>query len=216
MFRKTSIILALAIALLAVPASAASINFLDSSWNPGASHTFTRDLGYLGAGWAGTTLTVTSIPTNLYWDNNDGNGYADGFGVTGGENDEVDRREVLAFTFNKPVFLQSVGITDLFYESTSHPYIEKGFYSIDGGANQLFQAAAGQLINVTNGITSLDLGNTSGQAVVFTAYNVSGENHDYSVSGINATLTQTPEPGTLILLGSALFGGAFLRRRRRS
>lgn len=53
MLRKTAIILGLAMVLLAMPASAASINFLDSSWNPGSTNIFTRNLSYLGAGWAG-------------------------------------------------------------------------------------------------------------------------------------------------------------------
>ncbi len=209
MHRRTAIILGLAMVLLAMPASAANINFLDSSWNPGSTQTFTRNLSYLGAGWTGVTLTVASVPTNLYWDS------TDGYGVTGGENDEVDGQETLIFTFSQPVYLQSLGITDLFYESTNHPYIEKGYYSVDLGAPQLFQAASGQHINVTNGVTSIDLGGQPGFAIAFTAFNTNGENHDYSVSAINATLTQTPEPATLLLFGSALFGGTFFRRRRR-
>lgn len=209
MFYRILATMALAVVLMAAPASAATINFLDSSWNPGATQTLTKDLSYLGAGWAGVTLTVHSIPTNLYWDS------TDGFGVRGGEDDEVDGQEILSFTFSKPVFLQSAGITNLFYESSTHPYIEKGYYAIDGGANVLFQAAPGQLINVTNGVTTLDLGNIGGQAILFSAYNTAGENHDYSVSSLSVTLTQTPEPGTLLLLGSALAGGAFWRRRRR-
>ncbi len=213
MLRKTAIVLGLAMALLATPASAANINFLDSFWRPDSPQTFTRSLSYLGAEWAGVTLTVTSVPTNIYWDN------TDGYGVTGGINDQIDHQEALVFTFNRPVLLQSVGITDLFHRSHDHPYIEKGYYTVDLGAPQLFEAVPGQVVGSTNGVANPDLGGQQGTTLTFTAFNpksqVPHEHHDYSVSSINATLiAQTPEPATLLLFGSALFGGAFFRRRR--
>lgn len=100
---------------------------------------------------------------HLYWDADDGNGFADGFGVrdfpgrltTTGypapgqtySQDEVDGSERLRLTFSYPIQLLSFDVTDLFYENeesqTGLPwcllpgqpgcYLERGAYSIDGG-----------------------------------------------------------------------------------
>lgn len=209
MFKRALTIAFVALGLMVAPASAATINFLDSAFNPGSTQSKIYDLGYLGTSWVGTFLTVSSIPTNLYWDS------TDGFGVTGGENDEVDGSEVLTFTFSKEVTLNSIGITDLFHESTSHPYVESGKYSIDGGTTTLFYAAPGQIPG-TNGVTSVNLGGVVGTTVAFFSNDIfEGENHDFSVSSISISQAGTPEPGTMLLFGTALASGAFFRRRRR-
>jgi hypothetical protein len=110
-------------------------------------------------------LDSTLLPMGfLHWDSNDGNGYADGFGVRDFPNlytgntypptdqtysqDETETNERLRLTFSEPVQLLSFNVTDLFCENESalsglpvcygyadpNCYLETGAYSIDGGA----------------------------------------------------------------------------------
>lgn len=221
MAKRILFIALLALGLMATPALATDISFLDSAWNPGNTNSFTRDLGYLGSEWAGITLTIASGPGNLYWDNNDGNGFADGYGVKGGEQDEVDLSEVLTMTFSQAVNLTAIDITDLFYKE-GEGYAEVGYYALNGGAAvEFLQTDTSQTPSpASNGLLTIDLGlGQSVTSITFTGLTdvPSGQNHDYSVSGLRAaSTTQTPEPGTMLLFGTALAGGAFFRRRRRS
>jgi hypothetical protein len=70
---------------------------------------------------------------------------------------------------------------------------------------------------VSNGeLTLLDIPYVLAEGITFTAWGDggNGEGHEFSVSGLNATLVTNPEPGTLALVGSGLAGLGFLRRRK--
>ncbi|KIX14369.1 PEP-CTERM sorting domain-containing protein [Dethiosulfatarculus sandiegensis] len=208
MARVTKILglVALAVALSAVPAKAAFIDFLNSYWNPGST-TETSITRYVSSLDADLTITASGGANTLYWDN------TDGFGVRGNEEDEVDKLEKLTLSFDKPVYLSSFNLTDLFYEG-SRQYQEEGYYSLDGGAAVKFLADLSQVSGSTNGVKLISLNSGPVTTIEFYALNPvpEGQHHDFSVAGINASAT--PEPASLILVGSALGLGLWRRRRK--
>ncbi|MCB2186608.1 MAG: PEP-CTERM sorting domain-containing protein [Deltaproteobacteria bacterium] len=164
----------------------------------------------------------------------------------GANDDEIDGRpsptsasEMLLLTFSEPVFLTSFSVVDLFYEywtntqgntSQEHWYTEMGFADLFGTGNVPFFAPTTNLysgegptqgfvtINVQPGLTN--------QAVTQIGFfaspgNPNHESNDYALVGVTVagggdTPSGTPEPGTFLLLGSALGAAGWYRRRRRA
>jgi hypothetical protein len=153
------------------------------------------------------TITAYGGDNTLYWDS------TDGYGVRGNEEDEVDKAEKLTLTFNKPVYLSSFNLTDLFYEG-SQQYREEGYYSLNGGTAVKFLADLSQVSGSTNGVKLITLNSGPVTTIDFFALNPvpAGQHHDFSVAGMNASAT--PEPASLILVGSALGLGLWRRRRK--
>jgi hypothetical protein len=168
MTRSLRLVLALSAGLVTTsPASAipVQIDFNVAGFGPtDESHqTFTKTI--LGL----PILTFESLDASLnpqghlHWDANDGNGYADGFGVRDfptrfvphgvapeGESysqDEIEADERLRLTFSTTISLVSFNVTDFFTEnergltglppclaSDADCFREIGEYSLDGGA----------------------------------------------------------------------------------
>jgi hypothetical protein len=211
--KKWALLAGLAIMMLlpAALAQATFIDLLDSAWSAGNNlPSYTRYLSELGAS---LRLSASGGQGVLSWD------AIDGFGVAGGEQDEVDRLEVLTLEFSSPVYLSSFKLSDLFNE---YGYLERGFYRLDGGAAVSFSADPGQLLDSTYGLKVISLGSVGPvSSIQFFALNPNppGQNHDFSLAGLEVTGSAVPEPSSLALFASALMAGGVWRlgsRRRRS
>ena len=205
--------MALVLGLAVLPAWGGTINLLDSVWAPANGlSTYTLynvlpglDLTISASGGAGT----------LWWDANDG------FGVRGGENDEIDYGETLTLSFSQPVTLNSFTLYDLFKEPDDRGryYKERGYADLDPGPIVKFRADPSQTPG-TSGYKLVTVGTGGVSEVRFYAKKPGkhGRDHDYSLGGLEVIggSSAVPEPGTLLLAGSALLGGLGLWRRRRA
>ncbi|MGB5688122.1 MAG: PEP-CTERM sorting domain-containing protein [Woeseiaceae bacterium] len=146
----------------------------------------------------------------------------DGYGIMGGEWDEIDRQEMLTVWFEASFFddasnwLTGVLLTDLFPTPDGGPDGEAGWvtlYNAAGGIIEQFYVNA--LEYVDNGEFYLDFnGSYNPDHVVFTAFVdplLGYLGSEYSVAGFT---TGVPEPGTLALLGVGLLLIGFTRRQR--
>jgi len=163
------------------------------------------------AGVGDVTLSAEPTGASLYWDG------TDGFGVRYSyETDEVEGSERLTLSFADPVKLNTLYLTDLFYEDG---YLETGSYSLDGGSAVSFLADASAVPGSTNGEKTLSVGGSP--LVSFVTFEAPGQicfsfscqNHEYSLAAVDVSVA-VPEPGTLILMGTALMGLALIGRRR--
>lgn len=199
---------------------------------------------------SGLDLTFTAFEDSsdslalLYWDADDGTGYADGFGVIGSgyAGDEIEGTERLHLGFSQAVNLLSFNLTDFFYESEPHSgdcpvssphcYVERGQYMLeygDGTASSWidFTAEPGAMRSTNGPFTqAINLANVIG---IF--FRAPGETlgefpfgyqmlEDFSLAGIKIDIDlppppTVPEPGTMLLVGLGLSGLAAARRNRR-
>jgi len=152
----------------------------------------------------------------LYRDN------TDGYGIQGGEWDEIDRSELLTVWFADGFFddaanwLTGVLLTDLFPTPDGGPNGEAGWVKLFDSLGALIETFFINAIDfVANGEYYLDFGGEYAPAYIeFTAF-VGEEGgytgSEYSVAGFT---TSVPEPGTLGLLGASLLLLGLSRKRR--
>lgn len=224
----------LALALVPAIAFGETISFTGgpyNTWNPGPL-TYGFDEGDIHL-----TLSATSGGQAQYlgykYETGNGN-IAEGIGVYGGfAGGEIDPGEELIIGLvdnapeNRPVYLTSFTVNFLYYEYTSRGrgsrYFEGLKYSTDGGANytSVFQSDFGQ--TYPNPFTPGELIVSFGPGVASSDFRLrsSGQfDHDFTLNQITAVVgegpgSEIPEPGTLILLGSAAGAYGLIRRRRR-
>ena len=157
----------------------------------------------------GIEITITAIgeEATLWWDE------VDGFGIqsTSYENDEIEGDERFELRFSTPIIVSSIFFTDLFNE---HGYLETGWYQLGNTDPIAVTADPTQLLVFTNGeLTLTSIPSFVIDVITFSAPGrIGDQHHEFSVGGIE--IQQTPEPGTLVLLGSGMAGLLAWRRRR--
>ncbi len=181
---------------------------------------FRDDTVWGGAGTGSFTadgITVTANGDLLYRDN------IDGYGILGGEQDEIDRDEILSVLFDAALYvnpdnwLTGVLLTDLFPANDGGNAGESGWVRLYDSAGGLIQQF---LVHATsydpNGEYYVNFGGSFNPAYVdFLAYVDQFGQHtgsEFSVAGF-ATVA-VPEPGMLALLGAGLLLLAGLRKRQ--
>ena len=188
-------------------AMAVTIDFADGSWNGAHGQTSFSSVV------EGTTVGLTSLGGPITVNYNGGpsgdNSGRDGLGIG---DDEITQSspERLTISFDGPVTLQTVNITDLFRNEGGIGRHEVGWYSINGGAYSSFAAAFGQINGLTNGLLTLNINALNVDSITFRANRDSYS--DFSVSGLTYTAS-VPEPSTLIMLGFGFLIAAALYRR---
>lgn len=196
-----------------------AFDFRNGSVYGGCDNVFACTVSEPGAN--GRQITVEALGGGkLYRDN------ADGFGIRGGENDEVSGTETLRLTIDGGWLLVGWAFTDLFPTpdggSDGETARIEGFAGTPGAATSVFALNHDALVpGDSNGELAI-----SGQSFVidFLEFTVptaaqgnpggsSGE--EFSVAGLGGQAIPAPEPAGLAIFGAGLVGFATFTRRRR-
>lgn len=228
-------------------AAPVQIDFNVAGFGPvaGTTSSFTNDTNVFGD----VDLTFKSMNSSLqqanllYWDANDGGGFADGFGVMGSgsyEDDEVEGDERLGLTFSRSVNLLGFNLTDFFNEQTPtfqlcapqgtpNCYREIGYFMVQFGdgtsSGWMDMLAYADSILTGNGAFSIAMNFNNVTGLLFKApgqvpndsfTSPFVERHEFSLAGvrIDENPIPAPEPATMMLVGLGLSGIAASRRRR--
>ena len=227
-------------------AAPVQIDFNVAGFGPtaGTTSSFTKDANVFGD----VDLTFTSMNSSLqqanllYWDANDGGGFADGFGVMGSgsyEDDEVEGDERLGLSFSRGVNLLGFNLTDFFNEQTPsfnlcgpgvpNCYREVGYFQVQFGdgtsTGWLDMLAHADSILTGNGTFAIAMNFNNVTGLLFRAPGQVANNnfaspfverHEFSLAGvrIDEQPIPAPEPATMMLVGLGLSGIAASRRRR--
>ena len=173
--------------------------------------------GFASTSYSNDGVTVDANGRRLWRDNRDG------YGILGGEWDEIDRQEMLTVWFDDEFFddpgnwLTGVLLTDLFPARDGGPGGEAGWVTLfDGIGNIVAEFFVNAVEYVANGEFFVDFGGAyAPDHIEFTAHLGPEGAHigsEFSVAGF--TTRSVPEPGTLALLGVSLLMIAYSRRRR--
>lgn len=224
-----------ALVLTAVPAQAMTINMLDAAIGGHPDHQGRNKnrWGYLNDAFgAGSWMDVKASgygPTSLFYKHSR-TGDAGGLGINsrrGRVRGEIDYHESMFVRFSRPVTLNSVDLAFLRYErnrKTGRKYQERGYLRIYREGLRPINVPFGHghssyfTVNNSGGIYSLLFGEMEGvKGVRFFSWKPRpGENHDYAVHGFHINSAAAPEPGAMLLLGSAMGMLGFIRRRRQA
>lgn len=212
MQKLINLIIAVIISSLSLSVSAAyaiTIDFTDDAWEDGDGlHSYTI---------GDVTVTATPRYARLWHDSTDGMGIRYSY-----EDDEIEGREMLKVSFASNINLDTIGLSDLFYESRSgHWYNEIGYYSLNDGVSwtQFIAPDSNLPSPATNGELSIAIGGIKTDSIwlkahvnnTYTNY-FYRQDHEFALQRLD--ISQVPEPSTLILLGSGLAGVALLGKKR--
>lgn len=174
------------------------------------------------SGIAFDKLLHDSYYLDLKWDTNDGIGinvrdeghWKDRY--ENYDNNEIEGDEVLEVRFDRPVYLESILIDNLFYEKRGGDrYQEMGFYQIGQGAPVKFQAPADKDLDE---LVSFPVGAVVSDSIYFWAPGKLGDNerHEFALHAMDVSPAPVPLPPALWLLGSGLALLTGLGRRKPS
>lgn len=192
---------------------------------PGSVQAFTKFNALPGVHFTFQALDQNlNAAGNLYWDDNDGNGYPDGFGVQGTDGtsysaDEIEGNERLMVSFSKALNLRGFNLTDFFHENelfypnedcsdgNIYCYIETGSFMVQFGNGTFgswtsFNAYANSFRSNTNGLFSMDLNLDNVIGIVFSAPGRVQGNYptgyyqlnDFSLAGLKVEEPMIPTP----------------------
>lgn len=149
-------------------------------------------------------------------------GEGDGLGVNDDEVTDFDiGGESITLTFDNTVTLTGLAFLDLFLASENDPNPERAFVSVDGAPTTSFEGmmVVGDPNNGGFGTGFAEYGSLSltGREFTFTAGNANDNvgQGDFALAAIQGETTPViPLPASVLLLGGALGGFGFLRRRK--